>query len=76
MNTPILNKEILASGLTQQAPLKRFGKPEEIVNIALFLASEEASYINGTTLTVDGGITAYRPMGFIDLISEMMKRRV
>lgn len=74
MNTPILNKESLVSGLTQQVPLKRLGKPEEIVNIALFLASEEASYINGTTLTVDGGMTGYRPEGFLDLIAGMKRK--
>ena len=35
------------------------GQPEEIANTALFLASDEASFINGTTVTVDGGWTAY-----------------
>lgn len=75
MNTPILNKEILVSGLTEQVPLRRLGKPEEVVQVALFLASEEAGYINGTTLAVDGGMTGYRPVGFIDLIAEMMKKR-
>lgn len=38
-------------------PLKRIAKPEEIASAILFLASEEASYITGTTLTVDGGKT-------------------
>ena len=75
MNTPILNKEVLVSGLTQQVPLKRLGKPEEIVQVALFLASEDSSYINGTTIVADGGLTGYRPVGFIDLIAEMMKKR-
>jgi NAD(P)-dependent dehydrogenase (short-subunit alcohol dehydrogenase family) len=75
MNTPILNKEILVSGLIQQVPLKRLGSPEEIVKIALFLASEDSSYINGTTIVADGGMTGYRPVGFIDLIAEMMKKK-
>jgi NAD(P)-dependent dehydrogenase (short-subunit alcohol dehydrogenase family) len=75
MNTPILNKEVLVSGLTQQVPLKRLGKPEEIVQVALFLASEDSSYINGTTIVADGGLTGYRPVGFIDMIAEMMKKR-
>jgi 2-deoxy-D-gluconate 3-dehydrogenase len=75
MNAPILNKEILVSGLTRQVPLKRLARPEEIVKVALFLASEDSSYINGTTLVVDGGMTGYQPVGFIDLIAEMMKKR-
>jgi len=75
MNTPVLNKEILVSGLTQQVPIKRLANPEEIVKIALFLASEDSSYINGTTIVADGGMTGYHPVGFIDLIAEMMKKK-
>jgi len=75
MNAPILNKEILVSGLTQQVPLKRLGNPEEIVKIVLFLASEDSSYINGTTIVANGGMTGYHPVGFIDLIAEMMKKK-
>ena len=74
MNTPILNKEVLVSGLTQQVPLKRLGTPEEIVKIAIFLASEDSSYINGTTIIADGGMTGYHPVGFIDMIAEMKKK--
>jgi len=75
MNAPILNKEVLVSALTQQVPIKRLANPEEIVKIALFLASEESSYINGTTIVADGGMTGYHPVGFLDLISEMMKKK-
>ncbi|HUP44325.1 MAG TPA: SDR family oxidoreductase, partial [Thermoanaerobaculia bacterium] len=39
-------------------PPGRFGKPEEMANAALFLASDESSFVNGTTFLVDGGITA------------------
>jgi NAD(P)-dependent dehydrogenase (short-subunit alcohol dehydrogenase family) len=39
-------------------PTGRLGKPREIVNAALFLASDESSFVNGATFTVDGGITA------------------
>lgn len=37
----------------------RIGKPEEIAQVALFLASDEASFVNGATIVVDGGWTAY-----------------
>jgi NAD(P)-dependent dehydrogenase (short-subunit alcohol dehydrogenase family) len=39
-------------------PMGRLAKPREIVNGALFLASDESSYVNGTTFLVDGGLTA------------------
>jgi NAD(P)-dependent dehydrogenase (short-subunit alcohol dehydrogenase family) len=39
-------------------PTKRFGKPEEVAAVALFLASDEASYVTGAAYTVDGGESA------------------
>lgn len=42
--------------IVQQIPLKRLGKAEDIANAYLYLASDEASYVNGTVLHVDGGI--------------------
>ncbi len=42
--------------MEEKTPLGRLGKPEDIANAYLFFASEEASFINGATLSVDGGI--------------------
>ncbi len=44
--------------MTDLVPMKRLGYPEEIAKAALFLASEDASYITGTSLVADGGMTA------------------
>jgi NAD(P)-dependent dehydrogenase (short-subunit alcohol dehydrogenase family) len=41
-------------------PIGREGKPEEVANLALFLASDEASFINGAAIPIDGGFTAGR----------------
>lgn len=38
-------------------PLKRNAKPEEVANVASFLLSEQSSFVSGTTITVDGGLT-------------------
>ena len=44
--------------IKQRIPMGRFGKPEEIAKAALFLASDDASFITGACLPVDGGYTA------------------
>jgi NAD(P)-dependent dehydrogenase (short-subunit alcohol dehydrogenase family) len=46
----------------QLNPLKRFGVPTEIAYMALFLASDEASYVNGQHIAVDGGLTSSMPV--------------
>jgi NAD(P)-dependent dehydrogenase (short-subunit alcohol dehydrogenase family) len=40
-------------------PLGRFGKPDDIAGLAVFLASDESSWMTGTVIPVDGGVTAY-----------------
>jgi len=44
-------------GITSTIPLSRMGQPEEVANVALFLASDESSYIAGAEICVDGGLT-------------------
>ena len=48
----------LANGLVDAIPARRIGTPEEIAACVRFLSSAEASYVTGTTLTVDGGLSA------------------
>lgn len=43
-------------GMAEKVPVQRLGKTEDIANAALFLASDEAGYITGTVLSVDGGL--------------------
>lgn len=45
--------------LKQGIPAKRFGKPEEIGYLVSFLCSDEASYINGTNIQIDGGVVRF-----------------
>lgn len=50
-----------AGELGKLNPLRRGGEPEEIARAALYLASDEASYVNGHALVVDGGLSASHP---------------
>ncbi|WP_435197462.1 SDR family NAD(P)-dependent oxidoreductase [Natronomonas sp. EA1] len=47
-----------ADGILSQTPLGRAGQPEEVADAALFLASEESSFVTGHNLVMDGGFTA------------------
>ena len=49
--------KIFIEQYSKKVPLKRLGNPEEVASAALFLVSDAASYITGTTMMVDGGLT-------------------
>ena len=59
IKTPILASmpEDVLKGMEARVPLKRLGQPEEIANVYAFLASDEASYVNGAVIEVCGGMT-------------------
>ncbi len=57
MGLPPETIEAFGETLTRQIPVGRFGKPQEMAKAALFLASEDASYVVGAELVADGGLT-------------------
>lgn len=66
IGTPIYSKmdgmtdeqvEEMGKGFAQNVPLGRFGEPQEIAGAAAWLASDEASYVNGIELEIDGGMS-------------------
>ncbi|MMZ63326.1 Glucose 1-dehydrogenase 2 [compost metagenome] len=60
IDTPLIagRDEAITQHLVSLHPMGRLGKPEEVAKAVLFLASDDASFITGTTLLVDGGYTA------------------
>lgn len=54
--TTDMTKELESEDIMKNIPLKRLGKPEDVANLALFLASEASDYITGETIRIDGGL--------------------
>ena len=63
----LIDTAMMRSGLTdatrrqmeEATPLRRFGTPDEVASVVVFLASDEASFISGATINVSGGFTLY-----------------
>jgi NAD(P)-dependent dehydrogenase (short-subunit alcohol dehydrogenase family) len=75
IETPMLRdvfeNEVLApyrDKIRDQHKLGRFGRPEEIASVALFLGSDDASFVSGQAIAVDGGFTAGHRVGITDLM--------
>ena len=56
INKALLNDPVKLKALLENIPLKRLGEPRDVASVAVFLASDESSYITGTTIFVDGGL--------------------
>jgi glucose 1-dehydrogenase len=59
INTSAWSTSEAYASLMSLVPYRRIGEPQDIANVAVFLASDMADYINGVTLFVDGGMTCY-----------------
>jgi glucose 1-dehydrogenase len=57
INQKVLDNPTEKENAVSEIPWGRFGKPEEVASVALFLASSESEYVTGSTYYVDGGLT-------------------
>lgn len=58
MNEALMSNPEFNNWLMSRIPSKRWGKPDELVGAAIFLASEASNYVNGQIIYVDGGMLA------------------
>jgi NAD(P)-dependent dehydrogenase (short-subunit alcohol dehydrogenase family) len=58
MIAPVVDPIRESGRLLLQSPIRRMGTPEDIANCALYLASDESTFVTGATFVVDGGVVA------------------
>jgi glucose 1-dehydrogenase len=57
INQSLLNDPVATANALSEIPWGRFGTPDDVASVALFLASPESDYVTGSTYYVDGGLT-------------------
>jgi glucose 1-dehydrogenase len=57
INTALMNDPVKLKSLIENIPMARLGKPKDVAGAVVYLASDDADYVTGTTLFVDGGLT-------------------
>jgi meso-butanediol dehydrogenase/(S,S)-butanediol dehydrogenase/diacetyl reductase len=69
----LVENERVAAEYAKSIPMGRIGEPEEVADVVAFLASDDARYVNGACIPVDGGLTAHTGQpNFVRIVEEMM----
>jgi meso-butanediol dehydrogenase/(S,S)-butanediol dehydrogenase/diacetyl reductase len=58
LTAPLMTNDMVAASYREHIPMGRVGQPEEIAGVVAFLASDDAAYVTGTNIVIDGGLTA------------------
>jgi len=59
MAKPLLNNPDMIAEVLSAYPIRRVGTPDEVAKMVLYLASDDASWVTGSSFTIDGGLTAH-----------------